>query len=775
MTDRLMGIETEYTFAALGPGMGPGHQERAAIALIDRAQKTLINLPSAGAGIYLANGARLYLDCGCHIEMTTPECSDPWEVMRYIQAGDLILSRLADSLSQEGDLGQIFLSRSNLDYNTGTSWACHESYLHRTQPSLFIRHLVPHLVSRIVYTGAGGFDRQTDHLAYLLSPRVTLLTEVHSECTTDGRGILNTRDESLSSAGYKRLHLICGEGCCSQTATFLKVGATAIVVALIEAGLTPGNSVELQDPVGAIQVFTRDPTCRATAPAKNGSLLSALMIQRHYLELAEQHSGHEVLPPWSAVVCRAWRRVLDRLELGAPDSVGLELDWAIKLSVLRKHAKRRGSSWAESPQRQGKLEDRKLRQELYEIDTRFSQITGPGGIFAALDKAGALHHAVDGVGDIESAMVQPPGRNRARVRSHWIQQLAKNNGRYSCDWRGIWDTEQGRVLDFSDPFCSEAQWRVTNDQPRPAIPEMFRRPEPDIDHVAALYRRGCYMAAKEDLAMLSSVVHHCSSSWQVRYWRYRAWVSTRCGFLDGFELLARAPEREADFNFLYDRLSVARFQGLAVPVDPTRNWIDRCEHLVRGNSGRVTDLGAGYLEHKAAYLLRCHEVEQALAALLNAQRLQGAQGHIGARIAALLGETYRRMSRIDEARRCLAQAYGIQRAGRIRGDVADYTFVILAKLEPEGGRARRRLRQAQKIQESLDNHVGLIRTLVLRARLSGDPAEIRDLHHRINTLATPLPGVVQCSMYRHIMDNWDRWVGDPQDTDNTGDRFWGLA
>jgi len=770
LTDRLMGIETEYTLAAFGLGTGPGSQERAAMALIDRARKTLVNLPGAGSGLFLANGARFYLDTGGHPELTTPECSDPREVVRYVQAGDLILSRLADGLSREGNLGQVFLSRSNFDYNTGTSWACHESYLHRTQPVLFVRHLVPHLVSRIVYTGSGGFDGHTDHLAYLLSPRVKVLTEVHSECTTNGRGILNTRDESLSSAGYKRLHLICGEGCCSQRVTFLKVGTTAIVVALIEAGLIPGNSVELQDPVGAMQVFTRDPMCRATAPTRNGRQLSALMIQRYYLELAERHTGHEILPPWTAEVCRAWRGVLDRLEMGAPDSVALELDWAIKLSVLRNHARRHGSSWPDTPQGQAKLQDKELRQQLLEIDTRFSQITNPGGIFAALDRAGTLRHQVDGVGDVESALDIPPGHNRAHVRSHWIHQLAKNNGRYRCDWSGIWDTEQGRLLDLSDPFCRQADWTTGSALAEFMGHGMFRMPEPDVEHVAALYRQGCYSAARVDLDSLAEVVQHCSPGWQVRYWRFSAWVNTRRGFLDGFELLARTPERAADINGLYDHLSVARFQGLAVPVDRTREWINRCETVVPGDT-----MGAAYLEHKAAYLLRCHQVEHALAVLLEAQQLPESQAHILGRIRALLGEAYRRMHHPDKAREWLAQAHRIQRAGHIRGDVADYTCFVLAKLEPEVGRARQRLRQAQKIQESLGNHVGLIRTLLLRARFSNNPAEIQELHHRINSLAAPLPGVVQCPMYRHIMENWDRWVGDPQDTDKTGDRFWGLT
>ncbi len=101
------------------------------------------------------------------------------------------------------------------------------------------------------------------------------------------RGIFHTKDESLSSEGYHRLHVLCGESLCSHLGAWLKVGTTALVVAMIDAGLRPGDGVRLKSPLSAMQTFASDPQCKATVLSARGKRLTAHMIQRHYLEQAE--------------------------------------------------------------------------------------------------------------------------------------------------------------------------------------------------------------------------------------------------------------------------------------------------------------------------------------------------------------------------------------------------------------------------------------------------------------------------------------------------------
>ena len=114
------------------------------------------------------------------------------------------------------------------------------------------------LVSRIVFTGAGGFDNRAPGLQFLLSPRVPHLVRVVSNESMHTRGIFHTKDEPLCGGGYRRLHVLCGEALCSEASTWLRVATTALVVCLAEAGVDVSRSVQLTAPLGALRAFAAD-------------------------------------------------------------------------------------------------------------------------------------------------------------------------------------------------------------------------------------------------------------------------------------------------------------------------------------------------------------------------------------------------------------------------------------------------------------------------------------------------------------------------------------
>src|SRR5437762_13076927 len=121
---------------------------------------------------------------------------------------------------------------------------------------------MPHLVSRVVYTGAGGFNNLSKGIEFTLSPRVAHLNRGVSGESTHHRGIFHTKGETLAGHDYQRLHLLCGESVCSETAAWLKLGTTALIVAMVDAGLSPGDAVQPRSPLDAIRTFARDPTCK---------------------------------------------------------------------------------------------------------------------------------------------------------------------------------------------------------------------------------------------------------------------------------------------------------------------------------------------------------------------------------------------------------------------------------------------------------------------------------------------------------------------------------
>jgi proteasome accessory factor A len=507
---RLFGAETEYAITAIKDGAAVD-REQLLQAMMQCARRKLVHLSDLhSGGLFLENGARFYVDCGLHPEFSTPECSDPWSVVRYVQVGNRILGDLAQAVESQSPAGtEVMCFRCNVDYDrgSGATWGSHESYLHRMDPAALQPQIVPHLVSRIVYTGAGGFNPLSDGLEFTLSPRVAYICRVSSGDSTGNRGIFHTKNEPLCRDGYNRLHVICGESLCSETAMLLKVGTTALIVAMAEAGLNPGGEVQIAAPLDALRAFAADPTCKKAVRMRDGRRLTAIDVQRHYLTKTEEHAHEKCMPPWASDVCRLWRDTLEQLQKDPRSTDGF-LDWSMKLKLYSHQAAKLGIQWdrltfwnevvhrlnsaveqancgcseltldlvigPQSPisdeanrltrflrsKGAGWLELRQVldaRQRFFEIDTRFGQL-GAKGIFQSLDSAGVLNHRVSGVANVERALSEPPFAGRARVRGQAIRRLAAEGGSWCCDWHCIINRAQGRMLDLGNPFASEETW-----------------------------------------------------------------------------------------------------------------------------------------------------------------------------------------------------------------------------------------------------------------------------------------------------------------------------
>jgi proteasome accessory factor A len=516
--ERLFGLETEYAAVAVSARGERVEQHLLLDALMQRARERLPHLDDDHAnGMYLQNGARFYLDAGGHPEMTTPECTTPDDVVRFVRAGERILLGLAGPRPLVPGARCSFY-RSNVDYSgSQATWGCHESYLHHTDPRSLPGQMVPHLVSRVIFTGAGGFDNLSPGVRFTLSPRAHHVHQTVSEDSTQRRGIFHAKNEALCSGGRHRLHVTFGESLGSDLALWLKVGTTALVVALCDAGLRPGDAVALRTPVASAHAIALDPSCRATVDTTSGRR-TAIAIQRHYLEQVETHARTAGLPAWSAVVCARWRALLDRLEQGW-EAVATTLDWAIKLMLFREHARRRCISWdalagwssveesvagtrgrvALGSRSLGTTLRRRLglgepeeverflavRPELFELDARVGEL-GEAGLFASLDGAGVLGHRVEGIRDVEQATEQPPAVGRALVRGRLVRELAGAQGRYTCDWEHVWDGEEDRWIDLGDPFATDGTWREPSIEDTAPLAvrlraEQLRRPGPPRD------------------------------------------------------------------------------------------------------------------------------------------------------------------------------------------------------------------------------------------------------------------------------------------------------
>ncbi len=520
----LFGIETEYGLSATDLENETFDPHFALNAFLEICADTLVHLPGldSAARMYLANGSLLYPDVG-HPEYATAECTSPEALLMALRAGERILTRAAGELDRRQNFERVRLFRTNVDYAAiDTTWGCHESYFSRTAPRSYAMQVVPHLVSRIVYTGAGGFNNRQRGATFVLSPRVFHLNGAIDPERNGGRAIFSVRDEPLGDGRHHRTHLLCGECNYSDLSNYLKIGATALVLAMADAGVRlVSDDGRNRFPMEAMRRYANDPSCRKLALEHDGRPRTAIELQRRYLEAAETHADAPFMPDWAPEVLMKWRATLDDLEAD-PDRLIGRLDWPTKLALckefVRTHSQLRWESlpmWSEVATQLAKamtsdddpwprvnahqaallsntkgdmgrllkrltrmIEDRgyawrdldafqQLRDQLCELDLRYGQLY-PRGIFLDLEAADEIRDRIVAPQEVHAAIDRAPNEGRARLRGEWVRRLAGEAEQYTCKWTTI-SGRRGH-LDLRDPFVTEADWQERATSPVRRLP-----------------------------------------------------------------------------------------------------------------------------------------------------------------------------------------------------------------------------------------------------------------------------------------------------------------
>ncbi len=280
----------------------------------------------------LANGARFYNDHG-HPEYATPECRGLRDLVAHDKAGERIAWAAAQKRAYESKRA-VTIYKNNTDFH-GASYGTHEAYLMRRDvpTETLIQSLLPFFATRQIYAGAGKSgvenDSAYDGEIFQLSQRADYFSVEASVDTLHNRPLVNTRDEPHATPRlYRRLHVICGDANMSEYATALKVGTTSLVLKLLEEGLTA--PVKLVDPIKAVKQISRDVTLKQTVEQVGAPPLTAIEIQRIYLQAAQRFAGLDEDTDWTLA---EWAAILDALETD-PLSCADRLDWAAKYKLL---------------------------------------------------------------------------------------------------------------------------------------------------------------------------------------------------------------------------------------------------------------------------------------------------------------------------------------------------------------------------------------------------------------------------------------------------------
>jgi proteasome accessory factor A len=425
--------------------------------------------------IMLVNGARFYIDHG-HPEYSTPECLSPRLLIAADKAGERILAECQHWLNASGVLAEeqaVQVYKNNSDYRNN-SYGCHENYLlsaqlfsdllHHKMHRIF-RYLLPFFVSRIVLCGSGkvGSGNGTAPVGFQLSQRADFFDELVGLQTTHERPLYNTRNEPHADPiRFSRLHVINGDANMSEFSGYLKIGTMQLILHMLEDDFIH-EDLTLADPIDAFRTVSRDLSFQEPLLLEDGRAMTAVDIQKVYLEHAgrylEERDGNEEM--WH--VLGLWENTLSML----PDNwekLATRLDWAVKKRLLERYLSTQGVSWQEvtawqpifeaygqaDTEKKQRAEEVGLQWKDYEKqravyfalrrldleyhDIRYTADHGEIGLFYRLQQRGAIERLLTDE-EIEQRIKAPPLDSRAWLRGNCIAKFSQNLT--SADWGGM--------------------------------------------------------------------------------------------------------------------------------------------------------------------------------------------------------------------------------------------------------------------------------------------------------------------------------------------------
>jgi proteasome accessory factor A len=422
MDPMIQGTEHEYTLYSdkLNPrGVDP---HRLALDVLWRS-----NLGAEGE--FLENGSRAYFDVG-HLEIATSETLSPHELVAYEKAGDRMVDTVRMKLEEAHGV-KINAYKNNTDPD-GVSYGSHENYCVPRDipfPDEYLDKLAPHLVSRMIYTGAGDF---IDH-QYVLSPCAYLTSQLVSGGNLSNTGVLHTRDEPHADPErFRRLHVIIGDALMAEPAILLRHFTTQGILQAIHEGRVedpPELASPLEDMWHNVEHYEPDEWSFAT---KDGDEITPMDIQRYYLEIVEDL----VETKEEQEAFDRWESILDEFE-GDVDTkkLGKSIEWVARLNEIERQKEIKG------------------HEEFVEMAAakQYSELHPGRGLYWRRESEGLTERIVSDK-EVKQAMEAPP-HTRAKARTELLTTYEVT----TADWSEVrvltedGGTERLRLMDPYDP------------------------------------------------------------------------------------------------------------------------------------------------------------------------------------------------------------------------------------------------------------------------------------------------------------------------------------
>ena len=213
----------------------------------------------------------------------------------------------------------------------------------------------------------------------------------------------------------QRLQYGMSDSNCAQFAEYLKIGLTQMILELAEQGIFDDAPV-LKNPISAIKSINSDPSLKVKAEIKNGPPLTAIELQRYYLERVKTHLKENSISSLEhRELLGHWDMVLAKLE-NAPDKLIGRIDWISKKYLL--HTAGDGLDY----------------EAKKKIDLAYHQL---GDGYYALLEAEKVGEPLVEKTEILQAMYTPSSASQAKRRSNFIKNPLYEGKSVTISWDSV--------------------------------------------------------------------------------------------------------------------------------------------------------------------------------------------------------------------------------------------------------------------------------------------------------------------------------------------------
>ena len=412
---------------------------------------------------FLRNGSRIYICTGGHLEIATPECRNAFEVLKYDKAAELYMQigvekaneRYREKLRKKGNnSAYIQCWKANVEIDKRYSRGTHESY--QVERRKFVGKenlLIPFLVLRKIFFGAGGFIAEKEGVRYVISPKAMVSKRVLTESPSQWP-ILSTRDEPLSTKDKYRVHVTSGEGVRSEVTRLLNNALTSYVIDAIETEKI-SHVEDIWNPLQTFKDISANTEGDWRIKLMNGRTELAIdYLMSHYLAVIEELFEERETSYWDKYVLDTFKRLCDKFEQGLLEDpyVVRRLEWVMKLWVIKNEI----DDFEYKYTSKGKFDYRSM----YMMDEHAEKEIAASFDFTNLCDYDLYERVADKMGvervlteeEIGEALLFPPKNSRAELRV----RLASEFGNAALSWNKITINREPKIkIDVGRPSGEE--------------------------------------------------------------------------------------------------------------------------------------------------------------------------------------------------------------------------------------------------------------------------------------------------------------------------------